>query len=47
MAIKRSPTLGKLSDPKVRAALFYAKKRRLARLKAQQEAEPPGEGDEE
>lgn len=37
MAIKRSPNLGKLTDPKVRAALYYAKKRRLARLKKQKE----------
>ena len=41
MAMKRSPSLGKLSDPRVRAALFYAKKKRLARLKAQQATPPP------
>jgi len=38
MAMKRSPNLGKLSSPAVKAALYFAKKRRLARLKAQQEA---------
>lgn len=33
MAMKRSPSLGKPSDPRVRAALFYARKRRLNRLR--------------
>lgn len=39
MAIKRSPRLAKPSDPKMRAALHAARKRRLARLKAQKEAQ--------
>ena len=48
MAIKRSPRLGNLSDPRVRAALYYARKRRLKRLSGDGggSAPPPGEFDE-
>lgn len=41
MQVKREPKWGKLTDPRVRVALYYARKKRLARIKAQKEAAPP------
>ena len=48
MTIKRSSRLGNLSDPGVRAALYYARKRRLKRLSGDGGGSdpPPSEFDE-